>query len=241
MLRHCAPLLVVASAIIARPAFAEIGGAPDDPAWEAGYDPGKQKLRSDFTAGIGLGIGFGSASGYPNEVAKMDDPRYKADTGFGGGNAASLWLGVAFRDWLVFGVGFHPYTIQNSECPAVVGENSELPGNCIAAFGAAFMLHLEAYPFFYQSPALEKLGIFTEMGAGPRSIKKGIVEDQRVRQATVAEGGAMAFMSLGVVYEAIRLGHFAMGPYLQGSHEWSETLRADQLVLGFRAVFYGGP
>jgi hypothetical protein len=239
MLRRCALLLVAASTLFARPASAGIGGFDD--AWESGYDPGKQKLRSDFTAGLGLGIAFGSASGYPNEVAKIGDPQYKADTGFTGGNAASLWLGVAFRDWLVFGMGFHPYTIQSSACPAIVGENSTLPGACVASFGAAFMVHIEAYPFFYQSPALEKLGIFTEMGAGPRNIKTGIVEGSGVRQATVAEGGAMAFMSLGVVYEAIRLGHFAMGPYLQASHDFSETLRANQIILGFRGVYYGGP
>jgi hypothetical protein len=239
MLRRCALLLAAASAVFARPASAGIGGYDD--AWESGYDPGKQKLRSDFTAGMGLGIGFGSASGYPLEVAKMNDPRYLADTGFSGGNAFSAWLGVAFRDWLVFGVGFHPYTIQSSACPFLVGENSTLPGDCAASFGASFMLHVEAYPFFYQSPALEKLGVFTEMGAGPRTIKKGIKEGSEVRQATIADGGAMAFLSLGVVYEAIRLGHFAMGPYIQGSHEFSETLRADQIVLGFRAVYYGGP
>jgi hypothetical protein len=232
MLRRCAPLLVVASAIIARPAFAALGGAPDDPSWEAGYDPGKQQRRSDFTAGIGLGIAFGSASGYPNEVGKIGDPAYKADTGFTGGNASSFWVGVALRDWLVFGVGLHPYTIQTSQCPVFVS-SSNAPDDCTASLGGAFMLHIEAYPFFYKSPALENLGIFTEMGAGPRTIKRG--------SRTIADGGALAFLSLGVVYEPIRLGSFSMGPYLQGSHEFSETLRADQLVLGFRAVFYGGP
>jgi hypothetical protein len=231
MLRPCAVVLVAAQVIVAEPAFAAMGGA-EDSSWESGYDPGKQKLRSDFTAGLGLGIAFGSASGYPNEVAKMNDPKYKADTGFTGGNATSFWLGVAFRDWLVFGVGFHPYTIQSSTCPVFVS-SSNAPADCTVSLGAAFMLHVEAYPFFYKSPAFEKLGIFTEMGAGPRSIQKGT--------AVVADGGGMAFLSLGVVYEAIRLGHFAMGPYLQGSHEFSETLRADQAILGFRAVYYGGP
>jgi hypothetical protein len=232
MLRRCALLIAAASTLIAQPSVAALSGAPDDTGWESGYDPGKQKRRSDFTAGIGLGIGFGSASGYPNEVAKMNDPRYEADTGFTGGNASSFWLGVALRDWLVFGFGLHPYTIQTSKCPLVVS-SSNAPDDCTASLGGAFMLHIEAYPFFYESPALENLGIFTEMGAGPRSIQRG--------KTTIAEGGNMAFMSLGVVYEPIRLGHFSMGPYLQGSHDFSETMRADQLVLGFRAVYYGGP
>jgi hypothetical protein len=231
MLRRAAVLLVAASAVTVKPALAEITSHDDN--FEAAYDPGKQLRRSDFTAGIGFGAALGSASGYPNEVAKIDDPRYKADTGFTGGNASSFWLGVAFRDWLVFGVGFHAYTIQTAKCPLFTSKTNA-PADCTASFGGAFMAHIEAYPFFYQAPALQNLGFFTEMGAGPRNIQRG--------SDVVADGGFLAFTSIGVVYEPIRLGgHISMGPYLQGSHEFSQTLTADQLVLGFRAVYYGGP
>lgn len=231
MLRRSAVLLVAASAVFVKPALAEIGAHDDN--FEAGYDPGKQQRRSDFTAGIALGLGFGSATGYPNEVAKINDPKYKADTGFGGGNATSLWLGVAFRDWLVFGVGAHFYTIQASKCPLFPGQK-DAPADCTASFGGVFMAHIEAYPLFYQGPAFQNLGIFTEMGAGPRNIQQGT--------RVIADGGFLSFMSLGVVYEPLRLGdHLSMGPFVQGSHEFSETLTADQLVLGFRGVYYGGP
>lgn len=229
--RYALPAVALA-ALVARPAKAQFT-SPDDTTFEAGYDPGKQKRRSDFAAGIALGPALGSATGYPNEVAKIGDPRYEADTGFTGGNASSFWIGVALRDWMVFGVGLHLGTIQTSKCPFFVS-TSNAPNDCIAALGGAFVLHIEAYPLFYQGPAFQNLGIFTEVGAGPRNIIRG--------SKTIAEGGAMAFTSLGVVYEAIRLGdHLSMGPLLQFSHEFSETLRADQLLIGFRGVYYGGP
>jgi hypothetical protein len=224
-------LVVIASAFVARPSLAQFT-SQDDNHFEAGYNPGKQKRRSDFAASIGFGPALGSASGYPNEVAKIGDPRYQADTGFTGGNATSIWIGVALRDWMVFGVGLHPYTIQNSKCP--VFASSSPPSDCVLSTGGVFMMHIEAYPLFYEAPAFQNLGIFTEVGAGSRKIQRG--------SETIAEGGVMSFMSLGVVYEPIRLGdHFSLGPYIQFSHEFSETLTDNQGVLGFRAVYYGGP
>lgn len=232
MLRRALLPAIALAVLVARPAKAQFT-SPEDTTFEAGYNPGKQKRRSDFTAGIAFGPAIGSATGYPNEVAKIGDPKYEANTGFTGGNASSLWVGVALRDWMVFGVGVHPYTIQSSKCPVFVS-TSNAPADCTASTGGVFMLHIEAYPLFYQGSAFENLGVFTEVGAGNRSIIRG--------SETVAEGGIMSFMSLGVVYEPIRLGdHFSMGPLLQFSHEFSETLRADQLLIGFRAVYYGGP
>jgi len=225
-------VLVAVPLLFARPAFAQFS-SPEDATWEAGYNPGKQKRRSDFTAGVGFGVGVGSASGYPNELAKIGDPKYEASTGALGSSATSLWIGVALRDWMVFGVGIHPYSIQSRSCP-VFASTSNAPPDCTAAIGGAYVLHIEAYPLFYQGPAFENLGIFTEIGAGARNIIRG--------NQTIAEGGAVAFTSLGIVYEPIRLGdHFSMGPYVQFSHEFSDTLTADQGVLGFRAVYYGGP
>lgn len=231
MLRRCALASLAVSLLAARPALAEL--ASRDDTYEAGYDPGKQKRRSDFTAGIAFApIGFGSASGYPNEVAKIGDPRYEATTGLTGSNATSVWIGVAFRDWMVFGLGIHPYNVLGKDCNPFKFDDTS--ADCVRSQGGVFMLHVEAYPFFYQAPALENLGLFTEIGAGNRTIMKGT--------ATIADGGIMSFASLGIVYEPIRLwDHFSMGPYIQGGHEFSDTLTANSLVLGFRAVYYGGP
>jgi hypothetical protein len=60
--------------------------------------------------------------------------------------------------------------------------------------------------------------------------------------ATVADGGIVSFASFGVVYEPINLWeHVSVGPFIQVSHEFSESLTATQGVLGIRAVYYGGP
>src|SRR5262249_23634918 len=157
---------VALSVLVARPVLAAEFSSRDDN-WEAGYDPGKQKRRSDFTMGLALGAGVGDASRYPHEVAQIRDSEYEANTRVAGGTSLSIWLGVAFRDWLVFGFGPRLSTIQSSGCPLFVSKGST-PANCTAAFSGGFTMHLEAYPLFYQGGHFQDLGVFTEMGAVQR-------------------------------------------------------------------------
>lgn len=211
------PLPVLASVVgllaAASPARADVGDA------ESNYNPGRAARRSDFVAAASFGGVVGAASGYPNELTKLNDPRYEADTGFAAGAGGSVFIGGALRDWLVFGIGV---------------SSSTMGGNGLRSTGTAFVFHVEGYPLFAYGGPFQDLGVFGEFGAGGRSIHRD--------GATAAEGGFLSVVSVGAVYEALRLGtHLSAGPILQLSHQWSQSLTADVLVGGLRLAFYGGP
>lgn len=200
-------------AVLAGSARADVGDS------ESSYDPGRATRRSEFAAGLSFGGALGGASGYPNELSKLDDPRFHSDVGLAGGFAGSAFLGGALRDWLVFGVGIGTASIS---------------GNGRRSSGTAFLFHLEGYPLFGYGGPFRDLGVFTELGAGVRSIQQG--------SASTADGGAMSVVGLGFVYETLRLGaHLSAGPVLQWSHQFSQSLTADVLLGGLRVAFYGGP
>jgi hypothetical protein len=186
---------------------------------EPSYQLGKAERRSDFTFGLLWGPAIGSSSGYLNELEKIGVPEFQAQTGAGFGFSSGLWLGGALRDWLTFGVGIRSTTFDGG------GRRSE---------GAAFVLHIETYPLFAEGGIFRDLALVGEVGLGGRVIKEG--------SKTVAEGGSMSEFSLGAHWEAFRYWtHFAGGPALIVTHEFSESLRTTYGVLAFRTAFYGGP
>lgn len=185
----------------------------------SGYDPGPATRRSGFAAGVAFGGAFGGVSGYPNELAKIDDPRYEARTGAAAGFGESVWIGGALRDWIVVGVGFHGTSVSGG------GRSSS---------GAAFVLHLEGYPLFSQGGIFRDLGLIGEFGAGGCTIREG--------SSVAADGGMLSVAGIGAVYEAVRLGsHFSAGPLIQVTHQWSQSLTADVFLAAIRLSFAGGP
>lgn len=179
--------------------------------------PVKAKRRSDFAAGAGLGVAFGRASGYPNEVQKIDDPAYRANTKLGVGSNQFLWLGVAFNDYLTFGLGF-----------GGIG----LKGNDRTGKAQLFGFHLDAYPLFDLDKNLQDLGVFANVGTGPLTITGG-KED--------AEGGLMSYLEGGLVYERLRLWRFGLGPSVSVAHMFSDSATLTATQVGLRVAFYGGP
>jgi hypothetical protein len=215
MRRWLALLSVSAVSLGAGTAFAQ--SEPGD--WDGGYDA-KSKRRSDFTIGTSGGFGFGNASGYPNEVDKIDDPNYRASTELGVGSGGAIWLGVAFNDYLTFGIGF---------------SGLGLSGNDREASAGGFLFHLDGYPLFGVSPALQDLGLFANFGAGGLQVKaKGSGEEQ-------ADGGLMSYVEAGVHYERFRFWRIATGPTLSFVHMWSQSGELSGGLLGWRFSFYGGP
>jgi hypothetical protein len=175
------------------------------------------KRRSDFTIGTSGGFGFGKASGYPNEIQKIGDSAYKSNTKLALGNGGLIWLGVAFNDYLTFGLG--------------MGSMS-LSGNDLEASAGVFAFHIDAYPLFALDKNLQDLGFFGNLGTGPLKIKGG-VED--------ADGGLLAYLEGGAVYERFRLWRFAFGPSVSVVHMWSDSARLTGALVGARIAFYGGP
>jgi len=213
MLRPLSAALLLGLLFSAAPARAE----SDE--WGSSYDPGKQLRRSDFAMGVLLGGAVGDVSGYPNEILKIDDPRYRASTGVGGGPAGGAWIGGALRDWFVVGVGV---------------DTASISGNGYKSSATYFVFHLEAYPLFPKGGVFQDLGLLAEFGVGSRSVKAG--------SETAADGGLLSIASIGAVYEPLRLGsHFNFGPQIQYTFQGSQSLTANFVTLGLRASYYGGP
>jgi hypothetical protein len=177
----------------------------------------KAKRRSDFTIGTSGGFGFGRASGYPNKVQQIGDSSYKSNTKLAVGSGGLFWLGVAFNDYLTFGLGFGGFSLS---------------GNGRDASAGIFGFHVDAYPLFDVHKNLQDLGLFTNFGTGPMTIKGG--PDQ-------AEGGLMSYLEAGVVYERMRLWRFGFGPSISVIHMWSQSASATTALVGGRLAFYGGP
>lgn len=177
----------------------------------------KPTRRSDFAMGLSGGFAMGRASGYPNEIDKIGDPAYKSNTKLGLGSGNLVWVGVAFNDYLTFGVGFGGFSLS---------------GNDRDAKAQVFGFHLDAYPLFDLNENLRDLGVFANVGTGPLTISGGPKD---------AEGGAMSYIESGLVYERLRLWRFGIGPSASVIHMWSESVTSTSAMVGVRVAVYSGP
>jgi hypothetical protein len=187
--------------------------------WEGSYDPGRALRRSDVAIGLSLGVALGGVSGYPNDVQKLNDPAYEANLGAAAGGAGALWLGGALRDWFVFGVGY---------------ASSTTTGHGYTSVARDFILHIEGFPLFAKGGVWQNLALIGDFGGGAQKITK--------QGLTSGDGGAMAFVAFGVLYEPLRLGdHFSGGPVVEVTEQFSASLNAMLVTGGFQIAFYGGP
>lgn len=200
--------------LVTLPAFAQ---ANDNEGWDGGFDQ-RAERRSDFVIGASPVLSLGTASGYPNEVDKIDQPAYEATTGFGAGGGFSLWIGGALTDWFTFGVG-----------PTFFGTS----GGKGSASGGGVTFRVEAFPLYRLGGPLRDLAFFATFGAGGLTVKG--------KDGERGEGGFTSMAGLGSAYELIRAGHFAFAPTAQYQIVRSETITGHQALIGVRAVFYGGP
>ena len=187
--------------------------------WDGGY--GKSaKRRADVTLGASAGYGLGAGLGYPNEVGQIDNPAFETTTGLGSGGGATFWFGGALRDWFTFALG---------------GTFSSLKSSDSEMSGGGFIFRLEAFPLFSlsQGSALQDLGVSGNFGIGTATIKQDGQEK--------ADGGSISILSLGVFHETWRPGRFTMGPMIEYTHTFSQTLIAHTALAGVRIAFYSGP
>src|SRR5262245_54474390 len=91
--------------------------------------------RSGFTFGLSGGLLTSSASGYPNDVAKIDVAEYRAESGLGVSTGGAFWLGGALADWFNVGIG-------------AVGGSAQRRG--LKSGGGVFNVRMEFFPLFYQ-------------------------------------------------------------------------------------------
>jgi len=204
---------------VAGPALAE--GASDD--WSGDYGK-KAERRSDFVLGFSPGLVLGGASGYPNEIDKIDQPAWKASSGFAAGFGFEAWLGGALTDWFTFGVGGGYFGGNGS------GGNTS---------GGAFLIRVETFPLYKLGGSLRDLAVFANFGAGVLNLKGDDRGDGKERAK--GESGLASVGGAGLAYELIRAKHLAIAPTAEYLLFASEALHAHQALIGARVVFYGGP
>jgi hypothetical protein len=188
-----------------------------DNAWDGGYHVVATR-RSGFMAGISLGLAMGNADGYPNELAKLNDPAFERNTKFALGSSNRLWIGGALTDWFVFGLGLTGVGVKHANATAV---------------GSAFIFHVEAYPLFYQGGPFRDLSLFGDFGAGGMKITGGTRAE--------ADGGLMSVIGVGSGYEPVRFWRFTFGPAVEYLHMWSQSMSAHTVEVDARLTFVGGP
>jgi len=212
--RRFLPLLALAGVLRTLPAYAQ---PTDNEAWDGGFDK-KAERRSDVVLGASGGLLIGTASGYPNEIDKIDEPRYESKTGFAVGNGLSFWLGGALADWFTFGVGM---TLLSGS-----GADGKMSGQ-------AFIVKIETFPLYGMGGGLRDLAFFADFGAGGMTIDGAPAEE--------GEGGFTSVAGLGSAYELFRFGHFSLAPTVEYLLVSSQTVTAHSTIFGARVLFYGGP
>lgn len=195
-----------------RPAAAE-----EEPAWQS--KPAER--RSGFTAGVALGLGVGSAAGYPNDVRKIGLESYYTETGLALGGGTHLWLGGALSDWLNFGVGFAGGSLATGDT---------------ATSGGGILFRVEAFPLYAWNGFYRDLGVSVEAGTGGSTTTPADDAD-----TTLIESGSASMLGVGAFYEGIRVWQLGMGPTVSLDYVWSSTVRQPQLFLGWRTAVYSGP
>lgn len=215
------PTLFASAAIlgcvgIAAPAYAQ--QTPDEVAIMQSYEPPTR--RSGFTAGVALGMGYGTSLGYPNEADKLERPEFEVSTS-GLGNSVDAWLGGSFTDWLTVGAGI-----------TTLGSSS----GGKATSGGAALFHVDVYPLFFRPGTLGDLALSLDFGAGSLSTQDTNTKSE------LAMGGSMAFLGVGTYWQALHFGWFAAGPSVSYRYAFSQqTMTYQAGLLGFRLDYTGGP
>jgi hypothetical protein len=210
-----AAAIAAAGALVAAMSPREALAAPED---GAPVEAPPAVRRSGFLLGLSGGLAFASARGYPNDVAKIDLPEFEANTGLGVSSGGTLWMGGSLADWMNIAVGF---------------QGGGFSGNGLDASGGIIHMRVEAFPLFYRGGAWQDVGLSFTAGTGGLSVERD--------GESVAEGEGTSAVGVGAFFEPLRFWQLSSGPDLSYTHQFSRSLKAHQLVLGWRLAFYGGP
>jgi hypothetical protein len=184
-------------------------------AWDGDYRTAKDRRRAHLTAGLSVGLQVGTATGYPNESEKIDNPLFETSTGRALGPGGSAWLGIAMADWLSVGLG---------------AASLQLGSQQVKAQSTAFLCRVETYPLYFAGGAWRDLGVGGQFGLGLLTLE----EDGEEK----ADAGAASLLGGSLFYEAFRSAGLALGPVFEVSHMWSFSANQTAGMFGARLAFY---
>jgi hypothetical protein len=164
-------------------------------------------------------MSFGTVSGYPNDLAKIDDPLYRSATS-GVGSGGMLYLGGTLTDWFTFGFGL---------------AQSSFGSGKIATRGGAFLFHIEAFPMFSLGGTYRDLGLFADFGTGSATIVR------REDMLQFSSSGSLSIAGFGAFWEPWRASnHWVAGPFASFQYQSSDSMSRTFGEIGLRGAFYGG-
>jgi hypothetical protein len=177
--------------------------------------------RSGFMLGATVAAALGGASGYPNDVAKIDNADFYTNTGVGLGVHGGLSMGWAMADWVTFGLTVSGGAIRT--------------GDHLVRFGAGG-LGVNLFPAWWLGGPWQDLGVMLEAGIG-----FAVTDALGASGDPPIESGGASHFALGAFYEGIRAWQISMGPFAALDLTWSPSALRPLGVLGWRAVYYAGP
>jgi hypothetical protein len=191
---------------------------PDD-SEKSAMTPVIKTRRGGFTAGIYGAMSFGTVSGYPNDLGKIDDPLYRSATS-GAGSGGMLYFGGTLTDWFTFGFGL---------------AQSSFGSGKIVTSGGAFLFHVEAFPMFSMGGTYRDLGVFADFGTGSATIVR------REDQMQFSASGSLSIGGFGAFWEPWRANnHWVAGPFAAFQYQESDSMVRTFGEVGLRGTFYGG-
>jgi len=205
-------------------AFASLAHAAEAPAPKA---PPTHE-RGGLAIGVTGGFAVGTASGYPNDLQKIDDPMYFGAGGTMVGESSGAMVMGAFARELSFGVWVNQSATTNPD-----GKWRS------SGYGGGF--RLEVFPLGWLWRPLRDLGFIGQFGVGAANL--------RANQGTYPGAeGVQSYVGTGVFYEwlvarpNILKGRtrWALGPSLEYQLITSRPFERSTMMLGLRFVFYTG-
>ena len=190
------------------------------PAAAASIEPPDLR-RSGTMLGLSALAVVGGASGYPNDVAKIDNAAYYANTGVGLGGGGGLWLGWALADWVTFGLTASGGAVSTAD-------------DLVRFAGGG--LKVDVFPAWSLGGLWQELGVSLEAG-----IALAVADAHGTSGEPLIESGGASHFAVGVFYEGIRAWQISMGPFAALDLVWSPSMLRPLGCLGWRAVYYSGP
>lgn len=195
---------------------------------EAPPEDAELHTRGGLVVGVTGGFAMGTASGYPNDLQKIDDPRYFSAGGFMVGESAGGFVMGAFARQLNFGVW------------AAHGATASASGRWHSrGYGGGF--RVEVFPVGWLVPALRDLGVLGQFGVGAGDLRPA---DPTAATAYPGADGVQSYVGVGVFHEWV-FAHpgktrWVLGPSVEYQLVASRPFERSTLMLGLRVAFYSG-